>query len=109
MTTVLLKKTKKGRYTGFTCTGHAGFADSGYDIVCSAVSVLVINTINAVERFAEEEMEVVTGEEDGVIDVAFANPVNEKTQLLMDTMALGLENIEKQYGKRYLKLKFEEV
>ena len=109
MTAVLLKKTKNGRYTGFTCTGHAGYADSGYDIVCSAVSVLVINTINAVERFAGERMDVVTGEEDGVIDVAFPDPVNEKTQLLVDTMVLGLESIEQQYGKKYLKLKFEEV
>lgn len=109
MTTVLLKKTKNGRYTGFTCTGHAGYAESGSDIVCSAISVLVINTINAIEIFAEEEMEVITGEEDGVIDVTFIHPVNEKTELLMDTMALGLENIEKQYGKMYLKLKFEEV
>lgn len=109
MTTVLLRKTKDGGYAGFTCTGHAGYADSGFDIVCSAVSVLVINTINSMELFAKEEMEVVTGSEDGVIDVTFVNPVNEKTKLLMDTMALGLESIEKQYGKRYLKLKFEEV
>lgn len=109
MTTVLLRKTKNNGYTGFTCTGHAGYAKSGADIVCSAVSVLVINTVNAIEAFAKEEMETITGQEDGVIDVTFVNPVNEKTKLLMDTMVLGLESIEKQYGKRYLKLKFEEV
>lgn len=109
MTAVLLKKTKNNGYAGFTCTGHAGYADSGYDIVCSAVSVLVINTINAMECFADEKMEVITGEEDGVIDVTFIDPVNEKTKLLMDTMVLGLESIEQQYGKKYLKLKFEEV
>ncbi|MBQ7841352.1 MAG: ribosomal-processing cysteine protease Prp [Lachnospiraceae bacterium] len=108
MTTVLIKKTLGG-YKGFTCTGHAGYAESGSDIVCSAVSVLVINTINAMEAFAKEQMEVITGEEDGVIDVTFVNPVNEKTKLLMDTMVLGLESIEKQYRKKYLRLKFEEV
>lgn len=89
--------------------GHSGYADSGSDIVCAAVSVLVINTINAIEEFAKESMEIVTGQEDGIIDVIFVNPVNEKTKLLMDTMVLGLKSIEKQYGKRYLKLKFEEV
>lgn len=108
MTTVLLKKTKSG-YQGFNCMGHSGYADSGSDIVCAAVSVLVINTINAIEEFAKESMEIVTGQEDGIIDVIFVNPVNEKTKLLMDTMVLGLKSIEKQYGKRYLKLKFEEV
>ncbi len=109
MTHVLVKKTKNNRYAGFSCIGHAGYADSGYDIVCSAVSILVINTINAMELFAKEKMEVTAGEEDGVIDVVFINPVNEKTQLLMDTMILGLESIEKQYGRKYLKLKFKEV
>ncbi len=108
MTTVLLKKAKDG-YKGFTCTGHAGYAQSGSDIICAAVSVLVINTINAMEQFADEQMDVVTGEQDGVIDVSFVNPVNEKTKLLMDTMVLGLKSIEEQYGKKYLRLKFEEV
>ena len=108
MTTILVKKTKDS-YRGFTCTGHAGYAESGYDIVCAAVSVLVINTINAIEAFAKDPMEVVAGEEDGEIDVVFLNPVNERTALLMDTMILGLKDIEKQYGKKYLRLKFEEV
>ena len=108
MTTFFCKKTRDG-YKGFTCTGHAGYADSGSDIVCAAVSVLVINTINAMDSLANEEMEVVTGEEDGVIDVVFVNPVNEKTKLLMDTMILGLKSIAQQYGKKYLRLKFEEV
>ena len=109
MTTVLLKKTKNDAYAGFTCTGHAGYADSGHDIVCSAVSVLVINTVNAMELFAKEQMRVTAKEESGIMEVVFVNPVNEKTQLLMDTMVLGLKSIEKQYGKKYLKLKFKEV
>ena len=108
MTTFFCKKTRDG-YKGFTCTGHVGYAESGSDIVCAAVSILVINTINAMECLANEEMEVITGEEDGVIDVVFVNPVNEKTKLLMDTMILGLKSIAQQYGKKYLRLKFEEV
>ena len=108
MTTFFCKKTRDG-YQGFTLTGHAGYAESGSDIVCAAISVLVINTINAMETLAGEKMEVVAGEEDGVIDVVFVNPVNEKTKLLMDTMILGLKSIAQQYGKKYLRLKFEEV
>lgn len=108
MTTVLCKKTKNG-YQGFSCTGHAGFSEYGSDIVCAAVSVLVINTINAMELYSGAKMEIITGEEDGVIDVTFVNPVNEKTQLLMNTMILGLKSIKKQYGSKYLRLKFEEV
>ncbi len=108
MTTVLVKKTA-GRYTGFTFSGHAGFAKAGRDIVCSAISVLVINTINAMESLADAQMEVVTNEAEGIIDVVFTRPVNEKTILLLDTMLLGLNSIQNTYGRKYLKLKFEEV
>ncbi|MDO4291996.1 MAG: ribosomal-processing cysteine protease Prp [Eubacteriales bacterium] len=108
MTTILIRKTRDD-YRGFTCTGHAGYADSGSDIVCAAVSVLVINTMNAIEAYASQRMEAVMGEEDGVIDVSFPDPVNDRTKLLLDTMVLGLTDIEKQYGKKYLRLKFEEV
>ena len=35
--------------------GHAGYAEPGQDIVCAAVSALVINTINAIEAFTEDD------------------------------------------------------
>ncbi len=108
MTTVLMKKTA-GRYTGFTVSGHAGYGQAGRDIVCSAVSVLVINTINAMESLAGAQMEVAADEAEGIIDVAFIRPANEKAVLLLDTMLLGLNSIQNTYGKKYLKLKFEEV
>ena len=41
-------------------------------------SVLVINAINSIEQFAGEKMSVITNEEEGLIDVRFANPVNEE-------------------------------
>ena len=94
---------------GFTCIGHSGFAQAGSDIVCASISVLVINAINSIERIAGEKMSVITNEEEGLIDVRFANPVNEKATLLMDSMMLGLQEVKEQYGSKYLKLQFEEV
>ena len=32
-------------YTGFDVSGHAEFSDPGKDVVCAAVSMLVINTM----------------------------------------------------------------
>ena len=106
MTKILVRKTSTGAYTGFTCIGHSGFAQAGNDIVCASISVLVINSI---EQFAREKMSVITNEEEGLIDVRFANPVNKKTALLMDSMLLGLQEVKEQYGSKYLKLQFEEV
>ena len=109
MTHVSIIKTRDGEYRGFNCIGHSGYAECGEDIVCAAVSVLVINTINSLEQLADEKFQLVTNEEDGLIDCRFKKDVNEKSKLLLDSMILGLREIKKQYGKTFIDLTFEEV
>ncbi|NLL77592.1 MAG: ribosomal-processing cysteine protease Prp [Clostridiales bacterium] len=109
MTTIIIKKNENGEYKGFSCKGHSGFARSGKDIVCAAASILVINTINSMEELTKEDMDVSTDEESGFIGCIFKKDLSEKGKLLMDSMILGLSSVEKQYGKKYLSLKFEEV
>lgn len=109
MTTIIIKKTANGEYKGFTCMGHSGFAVNGEDIVCAAVSVLVINAINSLEELANEIMATTTNEKTGVINCLFLKSLSEKGKLLMESMILGLSGVSKQYGKQYVTLKFEEV
>ena len=109
MTHVSIIKTRNGEYKGFNCIGHSGYADAGEDIVCAAISVLVINTINSLEQLAGEKFKLVTNEEEGLIDCRFEKNINEKSKLLLDSMVLGLEEIKKQYGKTFIDLTFEEV
>ena len=47
MISVVITK-RDNDYVGVTVDGHAGFAEAGQDIVCAAVSVLVINTFNSI-------------------------------------------------------------
>ena len=109
MTHVSIIKTRNGEYKGFNCIGHSGYADAGEDIVCAAISVLVINTINSLDRLAGEKFKLVTNEEEGLIDCRFEKNINEKSKLLLDSMVLGLGEIKKQYGKTFIDLTFEEV
>ncbi len=109
MTTICIRKSVNGEYKSFTCKGHSGFARSGKDIVCAAISILVINTINSMEELTGEEMDITTDEKAGLIDCKFCKELTEEGKLLMNSMILGLSNVEKQYGKKYLVLKFEEV
>ena len=109
MTTIIIRKTVKKEYVGLICMGHAGYAENEPDIVCAAVSVLVINTINAIEKLAGQKPEVLQNEETGFIRCDFKDSLNEKSILLMDAMVLGLQDISKTYGKKYLQVKFEEV
>ena len=71
MIDIEIRKSNSGCYTGFTVKGHAGFSDSGSDIVCSAVSMLVINTINSIEKFTSDEFDVKNDELKGVIEFEF--------------------------------------
>ena len=109
MTHVSIIKTRDGEYKGFNCIGHSGYADAGEDIVCAAISVLVINTLNSLEQLAGERFKLVTNEEEGLIDCRFKKNINEKSVLLLDSMVLGLQEIKKQYGKTFIDLTFEEV
>ena len=45
---VTIYENQKHEYTAFNCIGHAQYGEPGEDIVCAAVSVLVINTINSI-------------------------------------------------------------
>ena len=54
MITVTIYK-KSNQYLGFDINGHAGYAEEGSDIICAAVSVLSLNTLNSIEAFTEDE------------------------------------------------------
>ncbi len=41
MVTVTIREDSRGRLSSFFAAGHAGWADSGEDIVCAAVSTLL--------------------------------------------------------------------
>ncbi|MCM1122812.1 MAG: ribosomal-processing cysteine protease Prp [Eubacterium sp.] len=110
MTQITFYKTATGEYRGFTCDGHAGYAGYGEDIVCASISVLVINTINSLEQITREKMSVKADEESGIIRCRFTESVlKETSRALVDSLVLGLTQIEKQYGRNYCKLTFEEV
>ena len=72
MTTIIIRKDNSNSYKGFICMGHAEYAKrrlfgKSPDILCSAISVLVISTMNSLEELAGEKMTVVENEETGFI------------------------------------------
>ncbi len=97
---------------GFAAEDHAGYADSGSDIVCAAASVLMINTINAVERFTEDKFTVSSddSEDSPFISFRFTKHPGHDARLLLDTMILGLQDIENNSEyEPYIDIIFEEV
>ncbi len=92
---------------GIESKGHAGYAAHGNDIVCAAVSVLMINTLNSIETFTEDDFE--GGQDDGYLEFRLAQPVSDRAQLLLDSLVLGLQEIQKNYGNMYLEITTKEV
>ena len=90
--------------------GHAGFAGKGKDdILCAAISTLTISTVNALEELGKEKLSYFTNDETGFLKCDFQEKLQEKSTFLMDAMVFSLENLSKEYGKKYLQIKFEEV
>ncbi|MDE7251534.1 MAG: ribosomal-processing cysteine protease Prp [Acetatifactor sp.] len=112
MTTIEITMNKECHYRQIVCMGHAEYAKAGEpDILCAAISMLVTGTMNSLEALAGEQIDAVTNEETGFMKFTFSTekPLQEKSTFLLDSMVFNLEMLSKEYGKKYLQVKFKEV
>ena len=94
MTRITFYTGDNGAIRGFICRDHAGYAEKGEDIVCSAVSALVINTINSIEQLTGSGLEVSADEQNAVISAFFKDKPTAEAELLMRSLVLGIKSIE---------------
>lgn len=106
---VTIYENHENEYTAFNCIGHAEYKEYGEDIVCAAVSVLVINTINSIEHLVQDEFDVVTEQESGLIDFSLKEGYSRQSLLLIQSLVLGLQGIQNNYGNEYITIIFKEV
>lgn len=71
------------------------------------VSVLVVNAVNSIETFTDDKF--AAREDHGIVELILEGSVSDKTTLLLDSMILGLRDIQTQYGNEFIRLKIEEV
>lgn len=98
----------KGKYSKIELYGHAEFDDYGKDIVCAAVSALVVNCANSIENFTDDLILSET-HEDGTTEILLKENISHDTELLIDSMLFGLKEINKTYGNKVLKISVKEV
>lgn len=105
---VTIYQNQDGVFCGFRMEGHAEFAAYGSDIVCSAVSVLVINTMNSIEQFTDDTFKGAVHKQRDVVSFdIISNPVSASAELLLNSLVLGLNAIQNEYGKKYIKIKIK--
>jgi len=110
MTELTFYQDDLGNIRGFKSEGHSGYAEAGSDIVCSAVSALVINTVNSIERFSKTGMTVEADEEEGIIKVDLNGIPDHDADLLLKSLILGISSIkEDEETEPFVNLIFKEV
>jgi len=98
-----------GHVSGFQLTGHADAGEYGQDIVCSAVSVLSITTVNGLQEVAGVDLTVDSDDENGgylSVSVPVLNDAKKsvKADAILDTFENGMKDIAESYSK-YITLK----
>ena len=91
---------KNGRYTGYTASGHSGYAEAGSDIVCAGVSVLSITCVNAMESLLGIAVSPRVDEGSGLMSFELPPLEGERAsgaQLLMGALRQGLSDLQEAY------------
>ena len=110
MVKITFYQTADGVPVGFDAWDHAEYADHGKDIVCAAVSAMVINTVNSLEELTEDPVHLEQEEENGRISLRVQEKHSEKADVLLRSLALGLSNLEAAESYQdFIDLIFEEV
>ena len=110
MTKITIYSNTEKKCVGFDACGHAGYADAGEDVVCAAISVLTINTINAIETLTSQRFDIAQDERDGKISFRRTGKLNDDAELLLDAMILGLQSMaDNEEYNQYIDLSFKEV
>ena len=87
----------------YVVDGHSGFAKSGEDIVCSAISTVAYTTINGITDVLGISVgyEVRDAYIECIVPEDLSDSEREKVDILLDTMYLSFVNLEEQY-KEYI-------
>lgn len=97
---------------GFQISGHSRYSEYGYDIVCSAVSALAINTVNSIKELTRDSIEVKYEDEGGFLQCILSKSIQENTTketlILLQALELGITNIQKEY-KKNIHISYKEV
>ncbi|MBA2215241.1 ribosomal-processing cysteine protease Prp [Sellimonas intestinalis] len=82
------------RKDGITVSGHAGYAETGKDIVCAGVTALIQTLIKSVNDLTEDKIqyEIMPG----WADIHFRD-LSEESKFLVDSFFLGVCNIANEF------------
>lgn len=100
MISVLIERSKTGILLGVKAQGHAGYAEKGSDIVCSAVTVLIRTTLQVLSELKDVNLKTDVSQR-GLISFkilqGFPSSVEEKLKYAGDFLEKGLSSVQKEF------------
>ncbi len=97
---------KDRRITGFTVSGHAGYANKGRDIVCAAVSSAVELTANGITEILHFPAEVDVLK--NAISLKTSGELPLDVQAMLDSFELHIRNLQEQFPA-FIQIRYLEV
>ena len=91
--------TEDDRITGFSISGHSGYAEAGSDIVCAAISAVVSMTEATVNDICGAKAKVRVKDADARITLTLPASCDEEetVQAVLSGLLLTLVNLREQY------------
>ncbi|NGZ77514.1 ribosomal-processing cysteine protease Prp [Saccharibacillus alkalitolerans] len=105
MVIVQIVRSPDGKITGFKVQGHAGYANRGEDIVCSAISAITVGTVNSVEVLTGTVMKtrMKNGFLSGTLPPIESDELKAQAELILESMVVMLGTIETSY-REYIRV-----
>lgn len=108
MINVVIKKNKEDIPYYYEVSGHAGYDNSGKDIVCAAVSMLMITIANSMEQNTKDEVIIKENEKEAKITIEMPtikdNKASSELITLSKTLYLGINEVNEKYKNKYIKV-----
>ncbi|MDR0921252.1 MAG: ribosomal-processing cysteine protease Prp [Lactobacillales bacterium] len=104
------KRDSEGDIVSVTLSGHAMNGEAGHDIVCAGVSALTFNAVNSIEALAGHQpiVDMADEAEGGYLYFEIIAGLTEEkiqiTRILMESLLIGLTEIEEEYSQ-YVQVK----
>lgn len=100
---VRLERSENGMLTACNAEGHSGYAEKGFDIVCSAVTVLIRTTVQVLSKTCGVELTTDASKRGfvsfGVKIIKLDSLLEQKLKTAEEFLETGLGAIQKEYPK----------
>ena len=100
---ITIKYKSTGEFISLISQGHADSAPYGQDLVCAAVSGVILGGINALQG---KNYSLKNNENKGILELRNIGKMSERDAVVIDTMVLQLQAIERDNPK-FIKISIE--